>query len=64
MNIDLNNRMPNIKIFSGSSNEALTKRICDRLGIEQGKVKSKKFSNQETKYLKIFSRNFCQITNR
>lgn len=45
---DLINRMPNIKIFSGSSNEALTKRICDRLGIEMGKVKSKKFSNQET----------------
>ena len=46
--IDLNNRMPNIKIFAGSSNEALAKRICDRLGIEIGKVKSKKFSNQET----------------
>ena len=41
--------MPNIKVFSGSSNPALARRICDRLGIEMGKVNSKKFSNQETK---------------
>jgi ribose-phosphate pyrophosphokinase len=45
---DLNNRMPNIKVFSGSSNPTLARRICDRLGIEMGKVNSKKFSNQET----------------
>ena len=63
MNIDLNNRMPNIKIFSGSSNEALTKRICDRLGIEMGKVKSKKFSNQETKYSSNFFKSSRNIIN-
>ena len=50
MNIDLNNRMPNIKVFAGSSNPTLARRICDRLGIEVGKVMTKKFSNQETWY--------------
>lgn len=40
--------MPNIKVFAGSSNSALAQRICNRLGIEVGKVTTKKFSNQET----------------
>lgn len=41
-------RMPNIKIFSGSSHQDLSQRIADRLGLELGKVVTKKFSNQET----------------
>ena len=41
-------KMPNIKIFSGTSHEELAQKICDRLGIEVGKVTTKKFSNQET----------------
>jgi len=41
-------RMPNIKVFSGSSHPDLTQRLCDRLGIETGKVVTKKFSNLET----------------
>jgi len=40
--------MPNIKIFCGTSHVELAQRICDRLGIELGKVITKKFSNQET----------------
>ena len=40
--------MPNIKVFSGSSHNDLTNKICDRLGIEPGKVVTKKFSNLET----------------
>ena len=40
--------MPNIKIFSGTSHEELAQKICDRLGIDLGKVTAKKFSNQET----------------
>ncbi|KAJ6653561.1 hypothetical protein lerEdw1_009141 [Lerista edwardsae] len=40
--------MPNIKIFSGSSHQDLSQRIADRLGLELGKVVTKKFSNQET----------------
>ena len=43
--------MPNIKVFSGSSNPNLAKRICDRLGIELCHVTTKKFSNQETWYI-------------
>ena len=43
-------RMPNIKVFSGSSHPDLTRRLCDRLGIEPGKVVTKKFSNMETRY--------------
>ncbi|VEL11818.1 unnamed protein product [Protopolystoma xenopodis] len=42
--------MPNIKIFAGSSNSDLAKRIADRIGIQLGKVTLKKFSNQETWY--------------
>jgi ribose-phosphate pyrophosphokinase len=40
--------MPNIKVFAGSSNPTLARKICDRLGIEMGKNTAKKFSNQET----------------
>ncbi|KAL5012236.1 hypothetical protein ScPMuIL_010787 [Solemya velum] len=40
-------RMPNIKVFSGSSHQDLTQKICDKLGIEPGKVVTKKFSNGE-----------------
>ena len=42
-------RMPNIKVFGGSSHPDLTKLICTRLGLEPGKVVTKKFSNRETK---------------
>lgn len=41
-------RMPNIKIFSGTSHPDLAQRIVDRLGIDIGKVVTKKFSNLET----------------
>ncbi len=41
--------MPNIKVFGGSSHPELTKLICDRLGLEPGKVITKKFSNRETR---------------
>jgi len=41
-------KMPNIKIFSGTSHVDLAQKICDRLGIGLGKVTTKKFSNQET----------------
>ena len=41
-------RMPNIKIFTGTSHQDLGQKIADRLGIELGKVVTKKFSNQET----------------
>ena len=44
----LRSRMPNIKIFSGSSHPDLAQRIVDRLGIDLGKVVTKKFSNLET----------------
>uniref|UniRef100_A0A8C2PWS2 Phosphoribosyl pyrophosphate synthetase 1B n=1 Tax=Cyprinus carpio TaxID=7962 RepID=A0A8C2PWS2_CYPCA len=40
--------MPNIKIFSGSSHQDLSQKVADRLGLELGKVVTKKFSNQET----------------
>lgn len=43
-----NNKMPNIKIFSGSSHPDLSQKIADRLGLELAKVVTKKFSNQET----------------
>lgn len=44
----LQSRMPNIKVFSGSSHPDLASRIVDRLGIDLGKVVTKKFSNLET----------------
>uniref|UniRef100_A0A8C3TLC6 ribose-phosphate diphosphokinase n=1 Tax=Catharus ustulatus TaxID=91951 RepID=A0A8C3TLC6_CATUS len=40
--------MPNIVLFSGSSHHDLSQRVADRLGLELGKVVTKKFSNQET----------------
>ncbi|KAH0515861.1 Ribose-phosphate pyrophosphokinase 1 [Microtus ochrogaster] len=40
--------MRNIKIFSGSSHQDLSQEIADRLGLELGKVVTKKFSNQES----------------
>lgn len=43
-------RMPNIKVFSGSSHPDLAKLICERLGINVGRAALKKFSNQETWY--------------
>jgi hypothetical protein len=45
---DLRARMPNIKVFSGTSHPDLAQRIVDRLGIDIGKVVTKKFSNLET----------------
>ena len=46
---DLKDRkMPNVKVFSGSSHIDLAQKIVDRLGLEVGKVVTKKFSNQET----------------
>lgn len=44
-------RMPNIKVFSGTSHPDLAQRIVDRLGIDLGKVVTKKFSNLETWYV-------------
>uniref|UniRef100_A0A3Q3A1U4 ribose-phosphate diphosphokinase n=1 Tax=Kryptolebias marmoratus TaxID=37003 RepID=A0A3Q3A1U4_KRYMA len=40
--------MPNIVLFSGSSHHDLSQKVADRLGLELGKVITKKFSNQET----------------
>ncbi|KAK9401945.1 ribose-phosphate pyrophosphokinase 2 [Crotalus adamanteus] len=40
--------MPNIVLFSGSSHQDLSQRVADRLGLDLGKVVTKKFSNQET----------------
>lgn len=42
--------MPNIVLFSGSSHQDLSQRVADRLGLELGKVITKKFSNQETRW--------------
>ncbi|OXU28796.1 hypothetical protein TSAR_005477 [Trichomalopsis sarcophagae] len=44
----LHDKMPNIKVFSGSSHPELVLQICDRLGIEPGRVVTKRFSNLET----------------
>lgn len=46
----LSSRMPNIVLFSGSSHHDLSQRVADRLGLELGKVITKKFSNQETRW--------------
>lgn len=46
--LKLQKRMPNIKVFSGTSHHDLAQKVADRLGIELGKVVTKKFSNQET----------------
>ncbi|KAE8743801.1 hypothetical protein FOCC_FOCC009577 [Frankliniella occidentalis] len=47
-NVVIRSRMPNIKVFSGTSHPDLAQRIVDRLGIDLGKVVTKKFSNLET----------------
>uniref|UniRef100_A0A914M9Y9 ribose-phosphate diphosphokinase n=5 Tax=Meloidogyne TaxID=189290 RepID=A0A914M9Y9_MELIC len=41
-------RMPNIKVFSGSSNYEMARSICDRLQLDVAKAVLKKFSNKET----------------
>ena len=41
-------KMPNIKVFSGSSHPDLAQKICDRLGINHANVVAKKFANGET----------------
>lgn len=41
-------RMPNIKVFTGSSHPDIAKKIVARLGIELGKATTKYFSNDET----------------
>jgi hypothetical protein len=41
--------------LAGSSHPDLTQRLCDRLGIETGKVVTKKFSNLETWSVKVVS---------
>jgi ribose-phosphate pyrophosphokinase len=48
LTLPLTTRMPNIKVFSGSSHPDLAQKIVDRLGIDLGKVVTKKFSNMET----------------
>uniref|UniRef100_A0A8C0M931 ribose-phosphate diphosphokinase n=1 Tax=Canis lupus familiaris TaxID=9615 RepID=A0A8C0M931_CANLF len=40
--------MPNVVLFSGSSHQDLSQCVADQLGLELGKVVTKKFSNQET----------------
>ncbi|XP_067947982.1 ribose-phosphate pyrophosphokinase 1-like [Watersipora subatra] len=40
--------MPNIKIFSGTSNPEVAELVANRLGLKLGEVTTKKFSNQET----------------
>ena len=44
---DLQIRMPNIKVFAGTSHPDMGAKICYRLGLEPGKVVAKKFSNGE-----------------
>lgn len=53
--VHLSSRMPNIKIFSGSSHPDLAQRIVDRLGIDLGKVVTKKFSNLETWWVRTLN---------
>lgn len=49
--LELASRMPNIKVFGGSSHPVLAHKIVDRLGIDLGRVMAKKFSNLETWYV-------------
>ena len=42
-------KMPNIKIFGGSSHPELAKLVAERLGLDLGKTQLKKFSNHETR---------------
>ncbi len=37
-------------VLAGSSHPDLTQKLCDRLGIDTGKVVTKKFSNKEIWY--------------
>ena len=46
--LQISPRMPNIKVFSGSSHHDLAQKIANRLGYDLGRVVTKKFSNQET----------------
>lgn len=41
-------RMPNIKIFTGTSHPDIAKKIAARLGLDLGRAITKKFSNKET----------------
>ena len=41
-------KMPNIKVFTGSSHPDLGNKVCRRLGISVGQVSLTKFSNRET----------------
>lgn len=41
-------RMPNIKVFTGSSHPEIAKKISARLNIELGRATTKTFSNKET----------------
>ncbi|XP_036189733.1 ribose-phosphate pyrophosphokinase 2-like [Myotis myotis] len=41
--------MTNIMLFSGSSHQDLSQQVAGRLGLELGKVVTKRFSNQETR---------------
>ena len=38
--------MSDYVVFSGSSHKELTQKLCDRLGIDTGKVIAKFFSNK------------------
>ena len=41
-------KMPNIKVFTGSSHPDLGTKVCRRLGLSVGQVSLSKFSNRET----------------
>lgn len=41
-------RMPNIKVFTGSSHPEIAKKIVSRLGLNLGRATTKTFSNKET----------------
>lgn len=43
-----NARMPNIKVFTGSSHPEIAKLITERLNLSLGKATAKKFANKET----------------
>lgn len=64
--LKIQSRMPNIKVFSGTSHPDLAQRIVDRLGIDLGKVVTKKFSNLETWWVDLFFfiwQNFFYVFN-
>uniref|UniRef100_A0A7E4ZVE1 ribose-phosphate diphosphokinase n=1 Tax=Panagrellus redivivus TaxID=6233 RepID=A0A7E4ZVE1_PANRE len=46
--VDIHEPRPRIKIFSGSSHQDITDRICGALKLDSGKVTLQKFSNKET----------------